>query len=55
MKTMKRYDLVLFGAGAADCIHVFALAIRCGLTAGDLREAVYAYPTFASAIQSAVP
>jgi glutathione reductase (NADPH) len=45
----------LFGAGACDSIHVFALAIRCGLTAEDLREAVYAYPTFASAIQSAVP
>ena len=45
----------LFGAGAADSIHVFALAIRCGLTAADLREAVYAYPTFASAIKSAVP
>lgn len=45
----------LFGAGAADNIHVFALAIRTGLTAADLREAVYAYPTFASAIQSAVP
>lgn len=45
----------LFGAGASDNIHLFALAIRCGLTAEDLREAVYAYPTFASAIQSAVP
>ncbi len=45
----------LFGAGASDNIHVYALAIRCGLTADDLREAVYAYPTFASTIQSAVP
>jgi len=45
----------LFGAGAPDSIHLFALAIRCGLTAADLRDAVYAYPTFASAIQSAVP
>ncbi|HVT44530.1 MAG TPA: NAD(P)/FAD-dependent oxidoreductase [Thermoanaerobaculia bacterium] len=45
----------LFGAGASENIHLFALAIRCGLTADDLREAVYAYPTFASTIQSAVP
>jgi glutathione reductase (NADPH) len=28
----------LFGAGAADNIHLFALAIRTGLTAADLRE-----------------
>lgn len=45
----------LFGAGAGDNIHFFALAIRCRLTATDLREMVYAYPTFASAISSAVP
>ncbi len=45
----------LFGAGASEIIHVFALAIRCGLTAADLRDFVYAYPTFASAIQSLGP
>jgi len=45
----------LFGAGAEDNIHIFALAMRCGITAADLKEAVYAYPTFAGTIQSAVP
>ncbi|GAC1430439.1 MAG: NAD(P)/FAD-dependent oxidoreductase [Thermoanaerobaculia bacterium] len=45
----------LFGAGADDNIHFFALAIRCGLTTTDLKDAVYAYPTFASAIGSTVP
>ncbi len=45
----------LFGAGAGDNIHFFALAIRCGITSTELKEFVYAYPTFASAIQSAVP
>lgn len=42
----------LFGAGAAENIHFFALAIQCGLTAEHLKEMVYAYPTFASTIQS---
>ena len=28
---------------------------RCGITSNELKEFVYAYPTFASAIQSAVP
>ena len=45
----------LFGAGAEDNIHIFALAMRCGITAANLKEAVYAYPTFAGTIQSAVP
>ena len=42
----------LFGAGAAENIHFFALALQCGVTADHLKEMVYAYPTFASAIQS---
>ena len=45
----------LFGAGAGDNIHFFALAIRCAVTSAELKEFVYAYPTYASAIQSAVP
>ncbi len=44
----------LFGAGAGDTIHIYALAIRCALTTNDLSEMVYAYPTFASTTQSAV-
>lgn len=42
----------LFGAAASENIHFFALAIQCGVTARHLSEMVYAYPTFASAIQS---
>lgn len=44
----------LFGPGAAEIIHLFALAMRLGGTARDLRDMVYAYPTFASTIQNAV-
>lgn len=44
----------LFGPGASETIHLFAMAMRCGATADDLREMIYAYPTFASAVQSVV-
>jgi glutathione reductase (NADPH) len=37
---------------AADTIHVFALAIRCGMTAAQLEDMVYAYPTPSSALAS---
>jgi len=42
----------LFGAAAAELIHVFAMAIRFGLTATDLEKMVWAYPTFSSALDS---
>jgi glutathione reductase (NADPH) len=42
----------LLGAGAAELIHVFAMAIRFELTATDLEKMVWAYPTFASALDS---
>jgi glutathione reductase (NADPH) len=35
----------LFGVHAEELINIFALAIRQGLRAGDLRETIYAYPT----------
>lgn len=41
----------ILGHGAAEIIHIFALAMRHGVTAKDLRETVYAYPTFASDIR----
>jgi glutathione reductase (NADPH) len=40
----------LLGPEADEVINVFALAIRLGLTASDLRQAVFAYPTGASDI-----
>ena len=38
----------LFGASADELINVFALAIRHGLTARDLKNTVFGYPTHAS-------
>jgi glutathione reductase (NADPH) len=42
----------LLGAGAAELIHVFAMAMRYGLTAGDLDKMVWIYPTLSSALDS---
>lgn len=52
MKSDRILGAQLFGPAASETIHFFALAIQCGVTAGHLEEMVYAYPTFASAIQS---
>jgi len=38
----------LLGTHAEEIINLFALAIRAGLKADDLREMIYAYPTSAS-------
>ena len=40
----------LLGANAPDVINVFALAVRYGLTAADLKHMIYAYPTSTSDI-----
>lgn len=40
----------LFHAGADDIVHLFALAVRHGLSRQQLGEMVYAYPTFSSAL-----
>jgi glutathione reductase (NADPH) len=42
----------MVGHGAEESIHVFALAIKHGLTTGDLAETVTAYPTFISDIKN---
>jgi glutathione reductase (NADPH) len=42
----------LYGAGAAEVIHVFALAMRFGLTTADLEKMVWAYPTFTAVLDS---
>jgi len=41
----------IFGDGAPGLINLFALAIRHGLTAAQIREPLYAYPTHGSDIQ----
>ena len=38
----------LLGPDAGETINIFALAIRKGLTAADLRDAIFAYPTLGS-------
>jgi glutathione reductase (NADPH) len=45
----------LLGAGAAENIHVFALAIGAGMSADRFKHLVFAYPTFASALESTLP
>ena len=34
--------------GAEETINLFAMAIRCGLTSGQIREMLFAYPTHSS-------
>jgi glutathione reductase (NADPH) len=42
----------LFGLHAEEVVNIFGLAVRKGLSAGDLRDMAYAYPTSASDIGS---
>lgn len=44
----------LLGPDAADVINVFALAVRHGLTATDLKHMMYAYPTSTSDVSHMV-
>jgi glutathione reductase (NADPH) len=41
----------LLGHGAAETIHAFAFAMKHGVSAEELRETVFAYPTFHSDIK----
>ena len=42
----------LLGPHAEEVINLFGLAIRMGLSANDLKDMVYAYPTGASDLGS---
>ena len=44
----------LFGPHAEEIVNIFGLAVRIGLSASDLTDMVYAYPTSASDISSMV-
>ncbi|MGH6673526.1 MAG: dihydrolipoyl dehydrogenase family protein [Xanthobacteraceae bacterium] len=44
----------LAGHAAEELIHIFAFAIKFGITANDIRETVYAFPTFSNDIKSLV-
>ena len=41
----------ILGHAAEELIHLVALAIRFGITAGQLKETVYAFPTFSADIK----
>jgi glutathione reductase (NADPH) len=41
----------IVGHRGEDLIHVFALAMRHGITTGDIGDMVYAYPTFTSDVR----
>lgn len=45
----------LFARGADEDIHVFAMAIRFGISVDQLSTMIYAYPTFASALAYSIP
>jgi len=53
-KTERILGAHLVGPHADEVINLFALAIRKGLTAADLKTAIFAYPTGASDISSMV-
>jgi pyruvate/2-oxoglutarate dehydrogenase complex dihydrolipoamide dehydrogenase (E3) component len=40
------------GACAEELIHLFALAMKHGITAGDVKDLVYGFPTFSADIKS---
>ncbi len=42
----------MVGHGGEELIHIFALAMRHGITAASLKEAVYAFPTYAADLRS---
>jgi len=40
------------GHAGEELIHVFAFAMRFGITASQIRDTVYAFPTFSADIKS---
>jgi glutathione reductase (NADPH) len=41
----------MVGHAAEELIHIFAFAMKFGITANDIRETIYAFPTFANDIK----
>jgi glutathione reductase (NADPH) len=41
----------LLGPDAGETVNIFALAIRKGLTAADLKDVIFAYPTLGSDVK----
>jgi glutathione reductase (NADPH) len=44
----------MVGHGSEELIHLFAFAMKFGITTSDLRDTVYAFPTFANDVKSMV-
>jgi dihydrolipoamide dehydrogenase len=44
----------IIGAHATELIHVFSVALRAGLTAGQLRGVIYAHPTLSEGVKEAL-
>jgi len=44
----------MVGRGGEELIHLFAFAMKFGITAAALRDTVYAFPTYASDIKNVV-
>jgi glutathione reductase (NADPH) len=44
----------MVGHGGEELIHLFALAMKFGITAADLRDTVFAFPTFSSDVKNMV-
>lgn len=42
----------ILGHAGEELIHVFALAIKHGITAGEIRDLIYGFPTFSADIKS---
>jgi glutathione reductase (NADPH) len=42
----------IVGHAGEELIHIFALAMKFGITASDIRDKVYAFPTFSADIKS---
>ena len=51
-KTDRIVGAHLLGHAGEELIHIFALAMKHGITASDLRAFVYAFPTFSADIKS---
>jgi len=51
-KTDRIVGAHLLGHAGEELIHIFALAMKHGITASDLRDFVYAFPTFSADIKS---
>ena len=42
----------ILGHAGEELIHIFALAMKHGITAGDIKDLIYGFPTFSADITS---